>query len=45
MLGKIAEKLLTLVAVLAITPFTIGGLVVAGILEVYKEVWKIIVGK
>ena len=45
MLGKIAERLLSIVAVLAIAPFTIGGMVVAGIFELYKGVWKIIVGK
>ena len=45
MMGKIAVKLLTIVAVLAIAPFTIGGLVVTGIFELYKGVWKIIVGK
>lgn len=42
---KIAVKLLSIVAVLAIAPFTIGGMVVAGIFELYKGVWKIIVGK
>ena len=45
MLGKIAEKLLSIVVVLAVAPFTIGGIVVKGIFEVYKGVWKIIVGK
>ena len=45
MMGKIAVKLLTIVAMLAIAPFTIGGFVVASILEVYKGIWKIIVGK
>ena len=45
MMGKIAVKLLTIVAVLAIAPFTIGGLVATSIFEIYKGVWKIIVGK
>ena len=45
MMGKIAVKLLTIVAVLAIAPFTIGGFVVTSIFEVYKVVWKVIIGK
>ena len=45
MLGKIAEKLLSIVVVLAIAPFTIGGMVVAGIFELYRGIGKIIVGK
>ena len=45
MMRKIAVKLSTIVAMVAIAPFTIGGIVVACIFEVYKGVWKIIVGK
>ena len=45
MMKKIAVKLLNIVAMVAIAPFTIGGGVVTGIFEVYKGVWKIIVGK
>ena len=45
MMRKIAEKLLSIVVVVAIAPFTIGGLVVTSIFEIYKGVWKIIVGK
>ena len=45
MMKKIAVKLLTIVAVLAIAPFTIGGMVATGIFELYKGVWKIIVSK
>ena len=45
MMKKIAVKLLTIVAVLAIAPFTIGGVVVTGIFELYKGVWNVIVGK
>ena len=45
MMKKIAVKLLTIVAMLALAPFIIGGFVVTGIFEVYKGVWKIIVGK
>ena len=44
-MNKIVVKLLSIVAVLAIAPFTIGGFVATSILEVYKGVWKIIVGK
>ena len=45
MMKKIAVKLLTIVAMVAIAPFTIGGFVVTSIFEVYKVVWKFIVGK
>ena len=45
MMRKIAEKLLSIVVVVAIAPFTIGGLVATSIFEIYKGVWKIIVGK
>ena len=45
MMKKIAVKLLTIVAMVAIAPFTIGGFVVTSIFEVYKVVWKVIVGK
>ena len=45
MMGKIAEKILSIVVVLALAPFTIGGVVVTGIFELYKGIWKIIVGK
>ena len=45
MMRKIAVKLLTIVAMVAIAPFTIGGFVATSILEIYKGVWKIIVGK
>ena len=45
MMKKIAEKLVAIVVVLALAPFTMGGMVVAGIFELYKGVWKIIVGK
>lgn len=45
MMKKIAVKLLSIVVVVAIAPFTIGGLVVTSIFEIYKGVWKIIVGK
>ena len=42
MMKKIAVKLLTIVVMVAIAPFIIGVFVVT---EVYKGVWKIIVGK
>ena len=45
MMRKIAEKLLTIVAMVAMAPFAIGGFVVTSIFEVYKGVWKVIVGK
>ena len=45
MMRKITVKLLTIVAMVAMAPFTIGGFVVTSIFEVYKGVWKVIVGK
>lgn len=45
MLRKTVAKVLTIVTVLLLAPFTLGGMVVTGIFELYKGVWKIIVGK
>ena len=45
MMKKIAVKLLTIAAMVATAPFVIGGFVATSILEVYKGIWKIIVGK
>ena len=42
---EIAVKLLSIVTVLVLAPFTIGGMVVTACFELYKGVWKIIVGK
>lgn len=42
---KIVVKLLSIVTVLVLAPFTIGGMVVTACFELYKGIWKVIVGK
>ena len=42
---KIVVKLLNIVTVLVLAPFTIGGMVATACFELYKGIWKIIVGK
>ena len=45
MMRKTVAKLLTIVTVLVLAPFTIGGMVATACFELYKGIWKIIVGK
>lgn len=42
---KIVAKLLTIVTVLVLAPFTIGGMVATACFELYKGIFKIMVGK
>jgi hypothetical protein len=45
MMEKIAGRLISVVAVLAIAPFTIGGFVATSIFQTYMVVWNTIRGK